>query len=153
MDVSLPLEKVEVKVRVLEQRTPMPLEGEIPVRLSFPQGFPFPKGVVVEPTSVRATLVGAEEQLRDVSPANVAVYAEVPEGAILTATNALEVALVARVPQDKSILEITLAPPRVTLTAVEPLEGPEKPEGQEPPESPAVEPRSNPAALEEDAVP
>ena len=153
MDVSLPLEKVEVKVRVLEQRTPMPLEGEIPVRLSFPQGFPFPKGVVVEPTSVRATLVGAEEQLRDVSPANVAVYAEVPEGAVLTATNALEVALVARVPQDKSILEITLAPPKVALTAVEPLEGPEKPEGQEPPESPAVEPRGDPAAREEEAAP
>lgn len=156
MDVSLPLEKVEVKVRVLEQRTPMPLEGEIPVRLSFPQGFPFPKGVVVEPTSVRATLVGAEEQLRDVSAADVAVYAEVPEGAVLTATNALEVALVARVPQDKSILEITLAPPRVTLTAVEPLEELErleKPEGLEGLESPAVEPRSNPAALEEDAVP
>lgn len=156
MDVTLPQEKVEVKVRVLEQRTPIPLEEKIPVRLSFPQGFPFPKGVVVEPTSVRATLVGAEEQLRDVSPANVAVYAEVPEGAVLTATNALEVALVARVPQDKSILEITLAPPKVTLTAVEPLEESEKleiPDGLEEQESQAVEPRGDPAAREEGEAP
>lgn len=154
MDVTLPHEKVEVKLRVVEQRTPMPLEGEIPVRLSFPQGFPFPKGVVVEPTSVRATLVGAEEQLRDVSAADVAVYAEVPEGAVLTATNALEVALVARVPQDKMIREITLAPPRVALTAVEPLEETEKqekPEGLERQESQAVEPSGDPAAREEAA--
>lgn len=102
---------------VSEQRDQQILE-DIPVRLSFPQGFVFPHGVVVEPPSVNATLVGAKEQLRDVAASNLTVYAEVPADApLLSATNALEVSLVARIPQDKSIFEVNLTPSAVRLTA------------------------------------
>jgi hypothetical protein len=122
MDVVLPTEKVEVKVRVLPQRDSRTLEG-IPVRLSFPQGTAFPRGVMVEPASVSVTLVGAKEQLRDVTAGSVVVYAEVPADAPpLSATNVLAVALVARIPQDKSIYEVNLVPPAVALTAVAPEE-------------------------------
>lgn len=123
MDVTLPLEKVEVRIRVSQQRDKQPLE-DIPVRLSFPQGYAFPAGVEVEPQTVGVTLFGAKEQLRDVAASNVVVYAEVPADAPqLSATNAMEVALVARIPQDKAIFEVTITPPTVALTAVEEEKG------------------------------
>ena len=118
MGLTLPASKVKVDVRIVQPRHSQTLDG-IPVRLSFPQGYAFPCGVAVEPGSVRVTLVGAEEQLRNMTAGDIGVYAEIPEGAALAAETPLEVALVARAPQDRSIFEINLSPPQVAVTAIE----------------------------------
>lgn len=152
MEVSLPDTPVRVDIRIVRPRDSRTIDG-IPVRLAFPQGFSFPESVEVKPSAVRMTLVGVEEQLREVGAADVAVYAEVATNALPAATdgttNAVEVALVARIPHDKSISEVNLDPPEVRIFAVsnsqehlenqeplEPLENleePENPDKQEPP--------------------
>lgn len=118
MDVELPTMPVKVDVRIAPPRDNRTLDN-IPVRLSLPQDFAFPASMEVEPKSVKMTLVGVEEQLREVGVADVAVYAEISQDAIPgEGTNAFEVALVSRIPQDKSIAEVNLTPPTVTITAI-----------------------------------
>ena len=124
--VDLPDTIVKVDVRIVRPRDSSTID-DIPVRLAFPQGFSFPETVEVEPATVRMTLVGVEEQLREVGSANVAVYAEIGTNAIPVSagaeTNAVEVALVACIPHDKSISEVNLNPPTVRIFALAPEEG------------------------------
>lgn len=148
MDVTLPATQVEVNVRIVAPRDNRTLE-DIPVRLSLPADFALPEKISVSPTHVNMTLVGVREQIDKLAAGDVAVYAEVAADSLpQSATNGVEVALVPRIPQDKSIFEVNLTPPSVVLTPTFPAEPEAEPgagEGPDPAVAPAPEPESPPA--------
>ncbi len=150
MGVSFATNSVQVKVHVTRQLAMFDID-DIPVRLSFPQGFTFHDTIEVQPDKVRMTLKGTEEQIRKIGRGDVAVYAEVSTNAIPAGT-AIPVTLVSRTPQDKSIVEVNIEPSTVLLTATDNCAAPEAetpagmaggqrpmdggPDGSEPPSGP-----------------
>lgn len=115
MDVTLPATRVKVDVRIMRPSDSRTLEG-IPVRLSLPADFDFPESISISPKQVNMTLVGVREQIDKLTVGDVAAYAEVEAGSLPpSATNGVEVTLVPRIPQDKSIFEVNLTPPSVVL--------------------------------------
>lgn len=121
--IVLPDTAVTVKVSIAPPRSKRAF-ANVPVRLSLPQNFSFPATLEIEPPSVLVTLVGVEEQLNEVAIDRIAVYAEVATNALPpSATNGFEVALVARIPHDKSISEVNISPDTVRLAATFPAPG------------------------------
>lgn len=124
MGIDLHDTKIKVKVKIVKPTTSIILD-QIPIRLSLPQGYSLPENVSLEPQDAKATLIGVEEQLKNVASGDVAIYAEVPDGAPHPSPGKpVTVTLVARVPQDKSISEIYISPAEANLvrkaTAEEP---------------------------------